>query len=328
MASKWIDRIATPKIDPMCVENISEFLIDSSKIGMIKLLDRDEKYKNEKASDFELLKEWEEILPLCQGSGAAGLYEAEKKWLCVNDMGIFDRWNIGSERVKTMDFSIYSAPTDQIQIHRFVSDFIKSSVKETDLFSSLISQMKSVIEASKQEEFHLILNLSDAPFLRPNPYAAGQILEKKICGEKCNDSEESLLLLQSSISLIRSIKSAKKIVLHIYAEASYNSVFETIEYLAEHRLFSGDIYVGIFLDTAHRAHERLCRLFARYSGGTIITLHTELILTVADFAEGLPERMMGLFRLYPRRGVCFGGVLSDSPAYFIADQLALHIWNG
>ena len=34
MSDKWIDRMATPKRDPAHVDNISELLMDTSKINM------------------------------------------------------------------------------------------------------------------------------------------------------------------------------------------------------------------------------------------------------------------------------------------------------
>ena len=327
MASKWTDRMATPKIDPSRSENISELFMDSSKINVMRLLNCDEKYKKEKAADFELLREWERCLPLCQGNGAAAIYEAETRWLGVEDMALSDRWTVGCERLRDMDLSEYSAPTDQLRIDRFVSDFVKGSADEAEPLTSLIERMGAVAEASKDKDFHLILPLSEAPLLRPNLHAAEQILKREISGEKCNGSERSLLLLQSLISLVRLIGEKKKFVLHIYAEGAYDPVFDAIEYLGDRKLFEGEIYVGVFLDTAVRAHSELCRLFAERSDGRQLTLHTELILTVADFADDLSDRLAGLFRLYPRKGICFGGVLTDSPAYFVADRIALDAWR-
>ena len=327
MTNKWIDRMATPKRDPARVDNISELLMDTSKINMLRLLNRDEKYKRELAADFELLREWEEVLPLCKGSGAAALYEAETEWLGVKEMSLADRWRIGSERIGNTDFSPFRMPSDQIHLSSFVSEFAKNVSNSQGTLSQLTAQMVETVKSNNSKEFHLILKLSDTPFLRPNPYGAEQVLGRMICGEKCKKSEISMLLLQGVISLCRSLKNSQNLVLHLYAEEGYGSVFEAVAYLREHKLFSGELRIGIFLDSARSAYSELCRLYESLSREEPLGIRTELLLTVSDFADGLSERISALFRLYPRGGVTLGGVLTDSPAYFVADALALAAWE-
>ncbi len=326
MPKKWVDRIATPRRSCVGVENISELLCDSSKINMMRLLNCDEKYKKEWAPDCELLMEWERLLPLCKGSGVAALYEAEKKWLRVEGMDFFDRWNLGGNLLRVMDLSVYELPKNQIHIHEFVTDFINKNNNAKASLSDLSEEMKKRMKANRSKEFHLILELPDAPFLRPNLYAAEQAFSKAICNEKYKDEEWGLILTQLVISLAKCVQNEKKIVLHLYSPYTYAPVFDTLSYLLDHRLFSGKIMMGIFVDTAMRAYEPLCRFFKEKPDQAPYELATEVILTVPDFAEGLDDRLRTLFRLYPRGGLTLGGVRTDSPAYFIADELALSAW--
>ncbi|MBR2353289.1 MAG: hypothetical protein IKA76_02155 [Clostridia bacterium] len=325
MAKKWTDRMATPMRDPVCVENIGELFMDSAKINIMRLMNCDEKYKKGWAPNFELIEEWERLLPFCKGSGVAALYEAELRWLGVDRMELYDRWNIGGDMLRLMDLSEFSAPSDQIHIDRFVSDFAKSDSEENAPLSRLICQIEKRIKSCKSKEFHLILEWSGTSFLRPNPHEAEQALLRMIRGEKYNEEERSMLLLQTVILLAKRVK--KPLVLHLYGKDSYAPVFETWDYLRAHKLFSGHLFFGIFLDTATLAHEGLCDRFGESLPEDPILPHTELILTVPDFADGLSDRLSALFRLYPRGGVTFGGVLTDSPAYFVADRVALEYLN-
>ena len=136
-----------------------------------------------------------------------------------------------------------------------------------------------------------------------------------------------MLLTQVMISFVKELGSKKNFVLHLYSPRAYTPVFETLSYLLEHRLYTGKIAIGIFVDTAARAYDSLCEFYKELTDRDSITLATEVILTVPDFADGLQDRLRALFRLYPRGGLIFGGVLTDSPAYFIADQVALSAWN-
>ena len=326
METKWKDRIADPKKDPACVENIGELFMDTSKIQMMCLLNCDEKYKKKRAADFELLKEWEEILPLCKGSGAAMLYEAETRWL-ADEMEISDRWSKGCERLFRMDLSEYSPSADQVRLDRLVTDFAKETSEKNDPLSALVCQMTALEKASGDGKFHLILPMLGSEFIRPNPYASNETLKRLICGEKCNDMEWSSLLLQAAISFVRARKNAQGLVLHLFSEHSYAPLFEAIDYLRDHRLFAGELRFGILLDTARQAHAELCDLFSKWTEKEPFSISLELILTVADFAQGLSDRMAALFRLYPKGSIRLGGVLTDSPAYFVADRLALEAWN-
>ena len=138
---------------------------------------------------------------------------------------------------------------------------------------------------------------------------------------------ESPFTTQVMISFVKELGSKKNFVLHLYSPRAYTPVFETLSYLLEHRLYTGKIAIGIFVDTAARAYDSLCEFYKELTDRDSITLATEVILTVPDFADGLQDRLRALFRLYPRGGLIFGGVLTDSPAYFIADQVALSAWN-
>ena len=136
-----------------------------------------------------------------------------------------------------------------------------------------------------------------------------------------------MLLAQMAISLAKSLPSEKTCVLHLYCPTSYTPVFDTLSYLLDHRLFKGRVTVGLFLDHADRAYERLCRAHERLVGDEGVALDSEVILTVPDFADGFEERLARLFRLYPKGGVSLGGILTDSPAYFVADEWALASWK-
>lgn len=327
MATVWYDRIAAPRKRSDCAENISDLLMDSSKINMMCLLGCDEKYKKAFASDCELLMEWERILPLCGGSGAAALYEAEKKWLGVDGMSFEARWQKGCSRLWEVDLSAYTLPVDRILLSDFVMEFIK---KKGDGEISVSALARAALESVKLNDFkeiHLVCSLPDAPFVRPNVYAAEQVLSRIIRGEKYKSEEWGMLLCQVAISLAKVLTRDKECVLHLYCRMGYTPVFDALSYLLDHRLFKGRVAVGLFLDHADRAFEPLCRAQERLKVEDGVALGAELILTVPDFAEGFEERLARLFRLYPRGGVSLGGVLTDSPAYFIADRWALDVWK-
>lgn len=311
------DRMATPRMTDGVSLNTKDLLIDSEKVKLIRLLGCDEKYRNGKASDFEWLAEWERILPLCRGTGAAKLYEKECEWLQIPfDSDALAKWKLGNEAIWNGRLPKSSLPTDEIRLHRFVSDFINLNREKRPSFPDLVEAVKKAEQTLNIEKVHWILELPDAPFYRPNPYAAEQAWSRIICDEKCNLSDECAVLMQLLISGILNPLPSGERVLHLYTLGGYDTVFEYLNYLKERKLFRGTVCFGIFPDTAARAFDRLAQ-----ASSADVRVIPELIFSVADFGEGLAERMDALFRRYPATGVSFGGVLTDSLLYGAVHQI-------
>ncbi len=304
-----VDRYAAPRRVDWEAANAAELLMDSAKLDMMRILKCDEKYNNGTASDFEMLSEWNRLLPLCRGTGAASLFEKECQALGISaSMDPREQWR----RMRAPSAKGIRLADDQITLHQFVLNFIdqnrKSSVRHADLITELLGR----IDAMKIEPFHLILRLPNVEFSRPDPYNTEQIFAAFINDEKYKKEQEMILLCGTLIALLRALPNEKKAVLHLYAEHSYGGVFVFLDYLREHRLFDGSCYVGIFPDTATSVYADFCH--RSY-------VSPELILAVPDFAPGLSDRLAHLFRTYPHASVSFGGVLTDSPLYMVAHEM-------
>ncbi len=310
------DRFAQPRREAIVATNISELLIDTSKINMMRILNCDEKYKIGSASDYEMLTEWERILPLCQGSGAAAFYRRECEWLEIADLPLCEKWRQGNSRLTETDFSAFSLPEDQVSLSRFVTNFVKKEQGEVSCLSDLVSDLKRKLESMEFQEIHLISRLPDCPFSPPNPYGADQAFQRMIRDGKYKDEDLCLVMAQLVISLYLDPPRNKKIPLHLSGEGCDDAALDLLSYLDSRRLFSGELYFGISPDRGARIYERLCAYLSDR-----ITLRPELILTVPDLAEGLSDRLDALFRVYPRGAVSFGGVLTDSPLYFVAHKM-------
>ncbi len=310
------DRYATPR--RVCREfaNPGEWLIDSSKLRMMKILGCDEKYHRGIASDYELLAEWERVLPQCEGTGAAALYVQE-----CEALGCSPLWSAKEK------WSRFHPPTDQeiplmndgLMMHLFVSNFIRSRSGMSASYPELLQALLGEIHALQSTEIHLVLRLPDLAFCRPDPYKTEQAFRSFACGEKYKKEQEIILLCGTLIALLKAFPKEKNPVLHLFAEHTYEGTFGCLDYLREHRLFDGACFVGIFLDTAVSAYTDFCN-----RSGVV----PELVLTVSDFAKGLPDRLERLFRTYPRGAISFGGVLTDSPLYGVPHRILQGILHG
>lgn len=316
MKETYINWMSDPRQNVNVLSNIGEVLLDSNKINMLRVLNCDEKYKKKQTSDFELLAEWERILPLCEGNGTAALYQEECRWLEIDGLSVTDKWKQGNEKLLSMSFPENRLPTNRFFLDRFVLDFVKSETKKEGALERLLSSLEWKIKSLKNEEIHVIIALPNIPFSTPNPYVAEQAIGRLICNEKYKDEDLLLLLSQTVISLALRRKGEPFLVFHLFGKGGYDAPFALLSYMEEKKLFAGRVYLGIFLDTAHGVFSRLCGFSSER-----IALTPELILCASDFADGLANRLDAFFRLYPRGGVAVGSVLTDSPLYFVAERL-------
>lgn len=310
------DRFARPCRTVRELTNVGEALMDTAKIRMLCLLNCDEKYKKKTASDFELFREWERVLPLCEGSGAAALYRAECELLGINDLEVKEKWKRGIEALDALDFEEYSLPMDQIDLNDILSNFIKLNRGKSAPVSLPHGMAVEAVEVLDCKDVHLIMTLPTVPFARPNPYAAEQALGRILYDEKYKKEDLSLILCQLAILLLLDPPAGRKIHLHLSSEHDPDPALAFLSYLEDRRLFEGTVYFGIELDTAARIYDDLCGFLSER-----ITLCPELILSVSDFGDGLAERLAALFRRYPRGAVTLGGVRTDSPLYPVTHRL-------
>ncbi len=310
-----VDRYASPLCGTEEVNNVAELLMDSEKKKLMCLLGCDEKYKNGLVSDFECLARWDRVYPLCRGTGVAALYEKECARLGFSpETDPKEKWRAEP----SLPGETIPLAKDQIALHRFVSDFARKEKEKKPSYRELIDEVMKEINALKTEELHLILRLPPTEYIRSDPYGTEQIYGRWMSGEKCNQKEELILLCGILISVLRERNKGQNLTLHLFAENGYETVFAFLDYLRAQKLFSGTCMVGVFLDTAHLAYDEFCKRDG---------VHPELILTVSDFAEGFGERMGRLFRHYPASCLSFGGILTDSPLYGVAQEAVLGQWK-
>ena len=316
--AELFDTAVTPGCLKRVPTNCTEFMESADKDRILRLLNCDEKYKNGVASDYERFAEWERRIPTCVGNGVAELYRAEKVLLEIGEISDpREAWRKGNERLLTYDFP--SLPRC-IAIRNIVTDFIASAYMEESgsmTYDELSARTLTAAESLADHEsqgVHIVLDLAELPYQKPDPYHASLALQRIFCGEKNNCEEESILSAQLLIDLLLGLrkKGTYAVTLHLRGK----SKGELLAYLSEHRLLPPSVRLGLYLDDSI---EKLSEeLLALRDEAEVLP---ELILRPTDFGCRLSERLLTLADAYPLSGLRFGGVQTDSSALAAAHTL-------
>lgn len=248
--------------------NIIKKIKNPDKINIMKLLDCDEKYIDGRASDFEWFAMWEELLFLAEGHSEVEKYREElaslglpmpqgqtcsrddsiSRWRRMNienNTGVFegDRQNICGEHCSDIINEKYKKTRDclRFDVYHSVTKFITICDSITDLSELLCFSL----EKNDKSYISLIIDIYPTDYIRPDPYAARVIFEKKKSGEKLNKQEKNVLLSQLLIDLIIRMKNTKDITVFISSDAPSPASFELVKYLAKRKIFEGEVALSV-----------------------------------------------------------------------------------
>lgn len=285
--------------------NLTEYLLSYDKVQLMQRMNSDEKYRNGQASDFELFEEWERIMPLCPGYGSAELYREEKQILEIaTETDPREAWKRGNE---TLQKCANTPVKNGLNLNQFVSDFIKSNSHSSLVYETLVSTVSTALFAMKSDACHVISDLPDQDYTKPDPYHAALALRDIKRDEKNNIDLPSVLLSQVLIDLLLSAKKQGKVpvILHLRGRCAR----ELVDYLADHRLLPQETRIGVSL-------RGMSAELSNWSTATSwnARILPELILSPADFGCALVSRLCALADAYPLGGIRFGGVQTDSAA--------------
>ncbi len=303
------DFFARRKEDDRVTTNIGELLRNDDKIKVMRLLGCEEKYINGACSDYEFFAEWERVVPLCAGTGAAVVYGEERVLLGLSETDSpADAWRGGNDFLAehVSDFKKKEKISPILDLNRIVSDFAKRSGRAFSKYDALRQEFCDILIAEKSNPIHSTVFLTSFEFQRPDPYHASLFLEKRNA-EKWNDEKEAVLLLQLLIDGLTITKKYKKdLVLHLHTRE--DAVADAaISYLLDRSLTEGQIRLGV---SSRIDPEALVSRMDRWGGKQVTP---ELVLNVGDLDEGLEDRLYDLFCVYPAGGLRFGGILTDAP---------------
>ena len=300
------DFAATSAPRELVPTNLTEYLLSSDKMRLVRLMNCDEKYRNGQASDFELFQEWERIMPLCPGYGAAELYGEEKRFLGIESISDpREAWKKGNETVCAL--SEMPDCRKGIHLNQEVMKIAKSNFPSSIDYTKLSTEIVSSFLALQSNVFHVIADFGEQEYSKPDPYHAALAFRDIICDEKNNIKIPSILLAQLLIDLLLAAKKQGKatVVLHLRGRCAW----ELLLYLAEHRLLPEEARMGLYLN------ENVAE-FSKWFMSVALDCRIlpELILAPSDFGCSLVSRLCTLAESYPLGGIRFGGVQTDSAA--------------
>ncbi|MBQ9112100.1 MAG: hypothetical protein IJY08_00805 [Clostridia bacterium] len=244
-------------------KNLWEVTADGNMITQMRLLDRDEKYINEKASDFEMLEEWLRIFPQLKGNkhasdfakrldNAMGSHIDER---ALTASGASALWRIYNGCECELDYSddtpdlcfgivpennFICGEKDNISVN-LNQTMTQESHDRPSSFEELANNViKSIKSRDSDDICHICLALSDDRFVRPDRYHAGVAASKLMCGEKCNKKELDVLICQIVCELICHNVFSQ---IHLHIKASLSVIGELAAFLSAHNM-SARIYAA------------------------------------------------------------------------------------
>ena len=301
----WVCQVVS---EPSVPTNITELLIDLGKIEVMARLGCDEKYTNGSASDFELLVEWERVLPLCAGLGEAAVYREALALLGLSDCRDPSAlWKRGGELLRGGVPAAARLPfAERLNWNQFVSKFaIYLENGFPDLTETAIGEGEE--ECLKNKELHVVFDASDLEYEVPSPYRFKQARQQMISGEKLNSKECFVLCAQGLIELLlaRGKRKELRTVLHL---RDCDAARRLIGYLKEHRLFGGEVRLGVF--PGADPWELRCACDPVRGAFTVFP---EVILRTRELGCDCETSLRRWLSAYPLGGLRFGGCLVASP---------------
>ena len=309
-------------------ENLGTWCMSEDKQEAMKLLGCDEKYDNGRASDFEMLAEWERILPFCAGMGSVALYQKQLSLLGLderkNHKDICDLWRCGNDTLdeKTSSYFIkkYQETVEKqgIDVFKLMLNIAKESDTSHQSFLDGIEVLCERVLSASESGAVLCFDASGLCYTRPDRYHAELFWQKLLRDEKMNEEESFALRFQALIEGLLFLKERKiPTTLHF---ASGNSVLreQTIAYLQSHHLMAGEIRFCISLDEPAVTFYPLCR-----QSNAELRILPELLLRPSEFGTSLVPNLRRLLSEFPIGGLRYGGLASNSFSMALAAREVL-----
>ena len=330
---KVIERIGEMKMNERLqrkgkasLDNLGTWCMSEDKRQMMQFLNCDEKYNNERASDFELFAEWERILPLCIGTGSAELYfeqlallGIEERTLGENCPSAGELWQKGNAVLCEKRESIIKIEYQKyLENQGFnVSDFIMNFTKETSETIQELSDAATRICEELPENGKILFCADGTRYARPDRYHASLLWQRLCRDEKLNGEDFFALAFQLLIEvlLLRKQRGEKTSVLLLTDDSDLR--MRTVKYLGEHRLLLGELRFAVSLTESVREWSSLCRCNGEFLA------RPALLLSPSDFGASFDAKMNGLLSALPIGALCFAGIASDSFSLSLAARSLL-----
>ena len=240
----------------MSDKNLWECICDDEMLEFMRLLGCDEKYINQKASDYEMFAEFCRMFEDFSGSNvrhrflerlndAVGVNVDEKYVTEENAPLLWRRYNgeqceFGSplSEPKTVKHHIaYKLKNSNEKLNNIfdlceaVLYAIKTGRASIDDIHKYVEN--HVISKNYDENISFVITVKNDSFVRPDRYHASLALNKQIRGEKCNKSEYDILIYQILCELLCRA-GRRSYELHI--SGNMNCVGDLAEYLSLHNM--------------------------------------------------------------------------------------------
>ncbi len=297
-------------------ENLGTWCMSEDKREAMRLLFCDEKYYNGCASDFEMLSEWERVLPLCTGMGSVALYEKQLSFLGLNErnfQNICDFWREGNQKLKEIELSYFTKKQNEfignqgIDAFNSMMNMISKRGEGHQGFLACVEELCESLPTSTEKGVVLRFDATALSYARPDRYHAELFWQRSICDEKLKAEEAFVLRLQSLIEVLLFLKK-QQIPVTLHFRTSDPSLREqTVAYLQSHRLMTGDLRFCISLDEPVSDILTLC---ARSDAE--LQILPELLLRPSDFGVCLETSLSALIARFPIGGLRYGGLATDS----------------
>lgn len=306
---------ATPKALPLSVTNVCELIRCKETDDALCLCLREEKYRRGEVSDFEYFKELLLSLPMLKGTHVCDLARLALSELCgekfmsnetFSEQDICLLWRMANEKI----FELCGGKYDKL-LEKYNVEKLYNCSHDTE--NCCCAEKCHIV--NKKEDF--VFDFKGLDFARPDLYHYKLAKEKESRGEKLNNDEKSIILLQN-IYLILSDKNREKIQLHLLCDENTDTAKKLINYLKD-RGFSADILLGYLGEGSVENLITLCLL-----SDEKIRISPEIVVTRTDSFENLKRRLRLLLGAYPAENLRFGGAVTDSPTFFFEHILFAH----
>jgi|GEM_PF-3830885 len=297
-------------------ENLGTWCMSEDKREAMKLLLCDEKYYNNCASDFEVLSEWERVLPLCTGMGSVALYEKQLSFLGINErscQNICDFWREGNQKLTGNKSSYFTKKYNELLENQGIDVFdamlniTKQKKDKHQSFLACVEELCGSLPDLTEKGAVLRFDATALSYARPDRYHAELFWERTLCGEKLKFEEQFILKIQTLIEVLLFLKE-QKIPVTLHLRTSDSSLREqTVAYLQSYRLMVGELRFCISLDEPIRDVLLLC---ARSDAE--LRILPELLLRPSDFGACLETSLSALIASFPIGGLRYGGLATDS----------------
>lgn len=309
-------------------ENLGAWCMSKDKREAMRLLGCDEKYYNGRASDFEMLAEWERVLPFCTGMGSVSLYQKQLSLLGLdgrkNHRNICDFWRDGNEKLDEETSLNFSKKYQDIivkqgiDIFDIIMNITKNEKTKYSSFSDWIARICERFLNDSERGAVLRFDASKLSYARPDRYHADLFWKKLIRDEKLNEEETFVLCFQALIEGLLFLKERKiSTILHFVA---YDSALreQTLSYLQSHHFMEGELRFGVSLDEAASDILALCS-----RSDAELRILPEILVRPSDFGMALVPNLHRLMAEFPIGGLRYGGLLTDSFSMALAAREVL-----